>query len=326
MEQGPTPAPMGAAIHVLPRASKARDDLTLREVCEGYMAAYDGRDTARARRVDFWCRALGELPLAAVDADRIADVLQHLAEQPVRQFVGRDAAGQPVYREIRKRSAATVNRYRMALAAVLTWARERRYTPRGWQHPVRETKALPEKGASTRFLSPDERERLLKICRLSKYRKLHLLVLLAITTGARKSELLGLRHGDLDLSTGTAYVRTSKNDEPRVLVLVPAVLAELKRHGAGRPEALLFPARYRDGRAASFGQAWRNALQLARIERFRFHDLRHSCASYLAQSGASLLEIADVLGHKSLKMTQRYSHLTIESKKGLVHRVLGGIQ
>jgi len=62
------------------------------------------------------------------------------------------------------------------------------------------------------------------------------------------------------------------------------------------------------------------------VSGFRFHDLRHSCASYLAQNGASLLEIADVLGHKQLAMTKRYSHLTTATKKALVGRVLGDIR
>ena len=58
---------------------------------------------------------------------------------------------------------------------------------------------------------------------------------------------------------------------------------------------------------------------------FRFHDTRHCCAS-LAQQGASLLEIADVLGHRQLKMTQRYSHLTTRTKAALINRILGEIQ
>ena len=67
------------------------------------------------------------------------------------------------------------------------------------------------------------------------------------------------------------------------------------------------------------------AQHAAHVDSFRFHDLRHSTASYLAQSGASLLEIADVLGHKSLAMTKRYSHLTKQTQAKLVRNVLGGI-
>jgi integrase len=67
-------------------------------------------------------------------------------------------------------------------------------------------------------------------------------------------------------------------------------------------------------------------LKQARIENFRFHDCRHSCASYLAQQGASLVELADVLGHKTMAMVRRYSHLSTDSKTTLVNRVLGNLK
>jgi integrase len=148
---------------------------------------------------------------------------------------------------------------------------------------------------------------------------------MALTTGARRGELLKLTYGDLDLASGTAYLRTSKNGEPRVLPLVPAVVTEIRRHGDKAADVRLFAARYRTDKAMSFATVWRTAVRQASIEDFRFHDLRHSCASYLAQSGASLVEIADVLGHKSLDVTRRYSHLTVDSKRQLVQRVLGAI-
>ena len=59
----------------------------------------------------------------------------------------------------------------------------------------------------------------------------------------------------------------------------------------------------------------------AKVEDFTFHCLRHTCASYLAQSGASLLEIADVLGHKQISVTKRYAHLCIDHKERLISRV-----
>jgi len=75
----------------------------------------------------------------------------------------------------------------------------------------------------------------------------------------------------------------------------------------------------------NFDSHWRTALKEADITDFRFHDLRHTCASLLAMNGATLLEIAQVLGHKSISMTQRYSHLCIEHKANLTDRVFGGI-
>ena len=75
-----------------------------------------------------------------------------------------------------------------------------------------------------------------------------------------------------------------------------------------------------------FRKHWDKAVAAAQLENFRFHDLRHTCASYLAQNGGSLLQIADVLGHKQLEVTKRYSHLCVDNKQELVDRVLGGVK
>jgi len=316
-------------VRIFPTAPN-RGDLTVREVIDAYMAVYTGRDTARAQRVGFWASALGDVRLRELDADMIGDILDQLAAQPVRKYIGKDADGRRLYRDHHPRTGTTLNRYRTTLGAVLTWARHRRLTPKGWHNPAHDVRGEREGNGRTRFLTPDERDRLLKVARLSAWPKLYLLILMAITTGARRGELLGLRYRDLDLpdakdENGTATLPRTKNGEARVLPLMPAVVAEIKRHGVGVPDALLFPGRFRRDQPYSIEEAWRRAMKNARLENFRFHDLRHSCASYLAQSGASLLEIADVLGHKSLAMTKRYSHMTVQSKAKLVRNVLGKI-
>jgi integrase len=313
-----------AAVRDFPTAP-TRGDLTLREVCDAYMAGYDGRDTSRDRRLAYWVEVMGEVKLRDLDSDAIADALDHLAAEHIRKYAGRDASDQPIFREHGRRAPATVNRYRQALSAVITWAMHKRLTPKGWAHPVRPIRSAREDNGRVRFLSAEERQRLLAAAKISAWPKLYLLLLLAITTGARRGELLGLRHRDIDLQAQTASIATTKNGEPRVLPLTDAVAAEIKRHGQPHPDAPLFPGRFRTDQPYAIEEAWRRCLRNARVRNFRFHDLRHSCASYLAQNGAGLLEIADVLGHKSLKMTQRYAHLTVEHKAKLVQRVLGNI-
>ena len=117
----------------------------------------------------------------------------------------------------------------------------------------------------------------------------------------------------------------TKNNDRRLLPLVPAVVEELRRH-VGKPEALLFASRRRPDVAFNHVTSWHRALKEARVGDFRFHDLRHTAASYLAMKGATLLEIADVLGHRNLSVTRRYSHLTTTHKANLVGRVLGDIK
>jgi integrase len=134
---------------------------------------------------------------------------------------------------------------------------------------VLDVESLREDNARTRFLSPAERERLLTACRMSTWKKLNLLVVMAITTGARRGELLRLTYGDLDLASGTAYLRTTKNGEPRVLPLLPAVVEEIKRHGTNRPMCC-FSAKYHSDRPMNFDTMGTPHSSTRRLRTFDF--------------------------------------------------------
>lgn len=116
----------------------------------------------------------------------------------------------------------------------------------------------------------------------------------------------------------------SKNGDSRLLPLTPAVVQELRRHQGG-PDRLVFESRRRPGQAFNVTPAFAIALRAAGIKDFHVHDCRHDAASALARKGASLLEIADLLGHRQLQVTQRYAHLCADSKKALVARVMGSV-
>lgn len=181
---------------------------------------------------------------------------------------------------------------------------------------------LAPNNEKVRFLSQDERERLLAACKASKWQRLYLLVLLALTTGARKGELLGLRWRDVDIEGAVLHVGRTKNGDPKVLPVVPAALQQLAAL-KGPADALVFASREVPEQPYAFEARWAQALKAAHIRGFRFHDLRHSAASHLAQNGATLLEIADLLGHRQLSMTKRYSHLASGHRSALVNRVMG---
>jgi integrase len=324
MSDNTTIAATPAAVCDFPRTPK-RGDPTLAEVADAYMAAYAGRDKSRQHYLGRWTDALGDRRLSELDADLIADTLDSFTSAPRRRFKGRDASGRPSFIESGRWSAATINRSKATLSGVLTWAKRERLTPRGWHNPCHDVAGRREPRGRDRFLSSEERDRLLKVARISKQPRLYLLILMALTTGARRGELMALRFRDIDLAAATAHVARTKNGHPRVLVLTPAVGAEIKRLGIPNADAYLFASRYAPDRAANFDTAWRKALRLARIERFRFHDLRHTAASLAAQEGASLLQIADLLGHRTLAMVARYSHLVLDDKRRLVSRVFGSI-
>ena len=153
---------------------------------------------------------------------------------------------------------------------------------------------------------------------------MYLLVMLGITTGARRSEFQRLRWGDIDFVRKQAYVHISKNTDKKVLPLTDVVVQELSRFVEG-PDRLVIASARCPSKPFCYEKVWKKTLKQAKVHQFRFHDLRHTCASYLAQNGATLLEIGDVLGQRQQQVTKRYSHLTTGHKTALVNRVLGSI-
>lgn len=309
--------------------------ITVAELIDRYMTGYHGRDGSLPSRLAFWRDLLGSMPVADVRPKHVSEGLKALRDAPSLSFQGRDAFGKPIFKSRGKRSAATLNRYLAALGGCFTWAMREWLVPEDWDSPCK--RRLRQQGESrgrVRFLSDEERTALLAACRRSKWPRLYLMVLMALTTGARRGELLGLRWSDVNLARQEARVAISKNDDPKVLPLVPAVLEELQalrkqdvsRFKIAAPTQFIFHSPRAPHGPYEFTIPWRDALQAAKVRNFRFHDLRHSCASYLAQSGASLLEIGDVLGHRTLSVTKRYSHLTTATKAALVARVLGDIR
>ena len=270
-------------------------------VSEYFIKSYKGKRPREQRwKLMFWSQAFGERVIQDISRRDIVAALELLPK---------------------RYSNATRNRFRAALSAVYRFACQQSYLT---DNPVSLIAAFPENNARTRYLSHEERRLLFKAARASHWNKLYLLILMAITTGARKGELMGLTWDSIDRLNSIAIVPNTKNGEPRVLPLTAAVVEELSHFDCGQ-RGYIFNSTLGPTKQRCFKKCWYKALKDADIEDFRFHDLRHSCASYLAMNGASLLEIADVLGHKQIQMTKRYAHLCIEHKSSLINRVMGGI-
>lgn len=218
------------------------------------------------------------------------------------------------------RSPATVNRYMAALSHAFTIA----VKEWGWMeaNPTLKINKLPEPRGRVRFLSDDERKALLEVCKKSTSKHLYKVVIIALSIGARKNEILGLEWKDVDLQRGLVTFYDTKNKEIRALPIRGHALELMQEHAKVR--SLHCPYVFtsdNECRPLDIRSAWETALKNAGIEDFRFHDLRHSAASYLAMNGASLAEIAEVLGHKTLQMVKRYAHLSEAHTADVVERM-----
>ena len=212
------------------------------------------------------------------------------------------------------RSPGTVNRYMAALSIALTTA----VKEWGWldDTPMRKVTKGKESRGRVRFLCDDERMYLLKACKESSNPYLYPVVVLALSTGMRHGEIMGLSWDVVDLNQGRAILHETKNGERRAIAITGHALELLKELSKVRriDSKLLFPAKenapQKPQKPMNIRTPWETAVKKAELQDFKFHDLRHSAASYLAMNGASLAEIAEVLGHKTLQMVKRYAHLS----------------
>jgi integrase len=266
----------------------------------------DIMQTEQSRHLEWWNEQMGDLSLADITPNIISELRDRLLTE-----VG--PKGKP-------RSPATTVRYLAALSHVYSVA------TREWEwitdNPILKIKKPKEPKGRVRFLSDDERDRLLKACKESDNTILYPVVILAISTGARRMEIMNLTWDDVDLHRGVAILNKTKNDERRSLPITSHALELLKGLSKVRrlDTNLLFPRA--DGHEPiELRSAWDKAIDEAQVEDFKFHDLRHSAASYLAMNGATLAEIAEVLGHKTLTMVKRYAHLSEQHTHSVVDRM-----
>lgn len=259
--------------------------------------------------LDWWREHYGYITLDKLRPEAIAEARRKLA----LRTKGDKPDADPI-------NGATVNRYLAALSAVCKWAwKELRWLP---ANPVLDVSKNPENPGIVRFLSDDERKALFKACRASTDRNIYAAVMLALATGARYGNIRNLRWDDVDFSRWTLRFLDVKNKQPRYVPVVGAAQAVLKAHWDKDPtqEGWVFKGS-RDASPAAIETVWRRVRDAAGLQGFRFHDLRHTTASYLTQGGAGLAQVADALGHKTLAMARRYSHQSGEH----VRATLAGI-
>lgn len=220
------------------------------------------------------------------------------------------------------RGPATINRYIAVLSSTFSYAAKKlRWIA---ENPCRNILKFKESAGRDRILNDEEITRLLDACKQSKSKLLYLIVLFALTTGARRGEILKLEWRHVDLERGLAFLTETKNGRPRSVALSDPVIAELKTLYSIRNPAkpLVFASK------TAFGQidikkAWMQAVQRASIKDYHFHDLRHQFATFAAAQGASNVELATAMGHRTLSMLLRYSNLDAKNSKKYTDHIAG---
>lgn len=283
---------------------------TLAELIDRYMEFVlpeKASDQDKIRmQLNWWKSELGAYMLADITPARLVECRDKLAKTS-------SARGTP-------KAPATVVRYMASLSHAFTIA----VKDWGWMddNPMLKVRKPQLPGGRIRFLSADERKALLEACRASDNPYLYTVVVLALSTGARYSEIMYLTWDQVNLAKGTIILHKTKNKSRRTLHIHGLALELLQslRQVPRVDTPYVFPRA--DGKAPlEIRKAWEKALAASGVKNFRFHDLRHTAASYLLEDGATLVQLSEILGHKTLQMVKRYAHLSEQQGSELVRKM-----
>jgi len=281
-------AELAKALLQIEPPKQASVGITFGEAIERYLKA-----KARKRSLAFDKMYLDQLKAALGAATRLSSLTSaRISDWKAEKL----AAINP--RTDRPYATATINRPLAALRHLLQLAHEEW----GELPAVPRIRLEKEPQGRVRWLEPDEEARLLEACRASRNPHLAAIVTVALETGLRRSELLGLTWDRVDLSRGVIRLEVTKSGRRREVPMRQAVYDVLA--------ALPDPRVGRVWRQRRIRTAFENAVQNAKLDDFRFHDTRHHFASWFMMRGGGLQALKELLGHADIKTTLIYAHLS----------------
>lgn len=246
-------------------------------------------------------------------AHRVKQLRKHFAGQIINDLGGQGIREYITERSKAGASAATINRELAALSAAINWCN----TELEWAlpNPVK-GRIMKEPEGRVRWITRAEVDALCRAAMEGRNGELiEAFIRLAVNTGCRKEEMLGLEWRRVDLHNRLIYLegQHTKAGKRRSIPINQGALSALLSRQAFRakhcPASPWVFARSDGERAVSIRVGFENACKRAGITDFVIHDLRHTCAAHLISAGVPLAEVRDLLGHSTITMTERYAHL-----------------
>jgi integrase len=247
------------------------------------------------------------------DVQRICRMLDPYLGRLMLNQINGDAIWAVAQGELKRgNKPATVNRYLALIRSLLRVARDEWQ----WIDSVPKIRLLQGEVERDRWLTQEEADRLLSV----SPSHLAALIRFALSTGCRAREITGLEWNRVDLGRHTAWLNRTKNGTPRGVPLNADAVTVLQEQ-VGKHSQFCFTYRGEPIRWDLTNTAWHNALGKAGIEDFRFHDLRHTWASWHRQAGTSCDELKDLGGWKSRSMVDRYAKFATENLARAASRI-----
>lgn len=198
-------------------------------------------------------------------------------------------------------------------------------------NPVAEIERPAPPRGRTRFLTDSEASKLLDACRKARNKKFYYYILTLLHTGMRASEAAGLYWNQVNLKERVIFLPDTKNKDPRWVPLTRKLteeLSTLKKACDSKKDNLVFlrdeqlnTERARSRPGIKFRESFNAAKNRAGLPDIHMHDLRHTAASHLIMSGVDIRTLADILGHRTLQMVQRYTHLLHDHKLAAIDKI-----
>lgn len=226
-------------------------------------------------------------------------------QYPLRRFDSRLLEHYQSDMLVKGKKNATANRHLATIKHMFTKAVEWDMVEEDVLKRVRRVKMLEENNRRMRFLSTSECSSLVDNCD----KHLRPIVITALNTGMRKSEILNLKWDDVDLKHNLITVRNTKNGEPRRIAINGTLRETLSNILRRLDVPFVFFDNTTGKHYGRVDKSFSTACRRSGIADFHFHDLRHTFASQLVMAGVDLTTVKELMGHKTMAMTLRYSHL-----------------
>jgi len=217
----------------------------------------------------------------------------------------------------KERSNATINRYCSLLSKMFNLLiADGKIT----KNPCHFSLKLRENNFKIRYLTVEEQNRMFKCLNKKEFEHIKPIIICALYTGMRKSEILKLKWSQIDFDNGYIDILKSKSGKERKIPLAQKLKNELLKMGKNGEEFVFINP---DTQKPYFDikKSFASLLKKAEITNFRFHDLRHTVATRLVESGIDLLIVQELLGHANIQTTMRYAHPVPERKQIAINKL-----
>lgn len=273
---------------------KKREKITLAEMATIYMKNY-----SEPSKKSHWR-----------DKISLKNILSVLGNKYLHEVISLDIEKYKAKR-LKEVKGSTINRELACLKSIYNKAMEWGKIDR---NPVTKVKLFRENNGRIRFLNQQEMKRLIS----TAANHLKPIIIIAVNTGMRKSEILNLKWEDIDFNQKIITIRNSKHGDKREVPMNSIVYDILWDLSQGKSNDSFLFTKPGGRRLRDIKSSFKGAVKRANIKNFRFHDLRHTFASHLVMQGSDFKTVQELMGHKTIQMTLRYSHLSPDHKRKAV--------